>query len=153
AAAVKIAEVSKQDMEMTYAANGKLAPNRELELKAENTGMVTAIMVKEGSQVEKGQVLAVIDDKFLSLDRQTAEDNYQKLLTDKARYENSFKTDGVTQAELDEINLQLRNAENRLKETQRRSNDAHIKAPISGIINKKHIEIGAYLAPGSPLFD
>lgn len=153
AAAIKTAEVSKQDMEMTYAVNGKLAPNRELELKAENTGVITALRVKEGDHVQKGQVLAVIDDKFLSLDLETAEDNYQKLLTDKARYESSFKTGGVTQAELDEINLQLSNAKNRLKETQRRRNDANIKAPISGIINKRHVEVGTYLAPGSPLFD
>lgn len=150
---VQVASVAKQDMEMTYATNGKLTPNRKLELKAENTGVLTTIYVKEGDFVNKGQKLTVIDDKFIALDQKVAQDNYQKLLTDKARYESSFETDGVTQAELDEINLQLRNAENRLKETQRRNNDAYIKAPISGVINKRHVEIGAYIAPGSSLFD
>src|SRR5699024_10929530 len=126
----------KQDMEMTYRANGNFAPHRELELKAENTGIISEIRVKEGDRVHKGQVLAVIDDKYLSLEQQAAEDAYHKLRTEKERYEHSFETGGVTEAQLEDMDLQLRHAENRLKETQRRSHDAHIKAPISGIINK-----------------
>src|SRR5690606_4066396 len=35
----------------------------------------------------------------------------------------------------------------------RRISDAHIKAPISGVINKKYVEIGSYLSPGTALFD
>lgn len=153
AAPVNVVTVSRKNINLDFTANGNFAPNQDLELKSENNGRVTSIRVKEGDLVNKGQVLATIDEKYLSLDLETARDAYQKLKTDKSRYENSFKTGGVTQAQLDEIELQLKNAENRLEQAQRRIHDAHIKAPISGIVNKKLIEVGAYLAPGTPLFD
>lgn len=153
AAPVKIAQVTRERVDMAYNSNGNFAPFRELLIKAESAGIVSRILVNEGDQVRQGQVLAVLDDKFLSLDQQAAEDAYNKLLVDKARYESSFKTDGVTKAQLDDIALQLRNAENRFKEAKRRSVDAYIKAPISGVIGKKYIETGAYLGAGTELFD
>jgi len=153
AAVVQITTVAKAAMNMDYSANGNLIASREIDLKSENAGVVAAISVKEGDRVSKGQVLATLDNKFLALNQQTAQDAYQKLLTDKERYESSFQTGGVTQAQLDDINLRLKNAENQLKEIKRKNSDANIKAPFSGIINTKHIEIGDYLSPGTPLFE
>lgn len=150
---VKVAAVVRQNMDMTYRTNGNFTPFRELELKSESQGVISKILVQEGDVVQQGQVLAILDDKFLSIDQQTAEDAYNKLLIDKERYENSFRTDGVTKTQLDDITLQLKNAENRLKEAKRRSVDAHIKAPISGTISKKNIEVGAYLSSGTSLFE
>lgn len=153
AAPVQVTTLVRQDMDLTYSANGTLIPRRELELKAEYSGVVKEVKVELGDRVQQGQILAVLDDKFLSLDRQTAEDAYQKLVTDVERYENAFKAGGVTQAQLDDIRLQKNNAGNRLKEIQRRSTDAFIKAPIAGMIDRKHIEVGTYLSAGNPLFD
>lgn len=152
-AAVQIATVLRQDIDMIYSTNGTFVPFRELALKSENSGIISRILVKEGDWVKQGQTLAVLDDKFLSIDQQTAEDAYNKLLIDKERYESSYKTDGVTKEQLDNIKLQLKNAENQLKQAKRRSVDANIKAPISGIISKKFIEVGAYLSPGTDLFE
>lgn len=153
AAPVQVVEVAMDTINEAFTANGNFIPHQELELKSENSGRVTGIRVKEGDRVRRGQVLATIDEKYLSLDLQTARDAYEKLKTDRERYASSFKTGGVTQAQLDEIDLQLRNAAVRLEQAQRRIGDAHIKAPIGGIINKKLIEVGAYLAPGTPLFE
>ncbi len=153
AAAVRVVQVSKQDLDVNFSANGNFAANQDLKLLSENSGVVTAIRVKEGDRVSKGMILATIDEKYLAIDLQTANDTYNKLKTDKARYESSFKTGGVTQSQLDDINLQLRNASSRVDQARRKINDAHIKAPISGIINKKYIEVGAYLSPGTSLFD
>jgi membrane fusion protein (multidrug efflux system) len=47
----------------------------------------------------------------------------------------------------------LRNAANRVAQSKTKISDSHIKAPISGIINKRHIEVGAYLSAGTALFD
>lgn len=153
AAPVKVVAVSRESLDLQFSANGNFVPNQDLQLSAENSGRVTSIRVKEGDYVSKGQVLATIDDKYLSLDLQTANEAYQKLKTDKQRYESSFKTGGVTRAQLDEIELQLRNAEIRVEQAQRRIHDASVKAPFGGVINKKMIEMGAFLSPGTPLFD
>jgi len=150
---VRTDTVSKSSLNLDFSANGNFAAWQDLSLLAENSGRITRILVDEGSHVTRGQVLARIDDEYLNLALQSAKDNLNKLKTDQQRYESSFKTGGVTKAQLDEINLSVRNAENQVQEAQRRVSDAYVKAPITGIINKRSIEVGTYVSPGTPLFD
>ncbi|MFC3197021.1 efflux RND transporter periplasmic adaptor subunit [Parapedobacter deserti] len=150
---VKAAEVRKEPIVLDFSTNGNFAANQDLTLLSEVSGRVTRILVNEGSRVSRGQVLALVDPEILSLDKQVAEDALQKLKTDYERYKSSFETGGVTKAQLDDIELQLRNAEIRLAQANRRVQDASIKAPINGIINRRDIEVGAYLSPGTELFE
>ncbi|SEL08642.1 efflux RND transporter periplasmic adaptor subunit [Parapedobacter koreensis] len=150
---VKAAKVSRQPIVLDFSANGTFAANQDLTLLSELSGRVTRILVKEGSRVSRGQVLAVVDPEILSLDKQAAEDALQKLKTDYERYKSSFETGGVTKAQLDDIELQLRNAETRLQQANRRVQDANIKSPINGIVNRRDIEVGAYLSAGTELFE
>ncbi|WP_262246937.1 efflux RND transporter periplasmic adaptor subunit [Parapedobacter soli] len=153
AVVVKVATVSRQPIVLDFSANGNFAANQDLKLLSEVSGRITRILVDEGSRVRAGQVLALVDPEILTLDKQAAEDALQKLKTDHERYKSSFETGGVTRAQLDEIELQLRNAEVRLQQANRRVADAAVKSPINGIINRRSIEVGAYLSPGTELFE
>lgn len=150
---VKAAQITRQPVILDFSANGNFAANQDLTLLSEVSGRITRLLVKEGSRVSRGQVLAHVDSEILTLDRQSAEDALQKLRTDHERYKSSFATGGVTQSQLDEIELQLRNAEVRLQQSSRRVQDANIKSPINGIINRRDVEVGAYLSPGTELFE
>src|SRR5690606_16390372 len=150
---VKAAKVSRVPVVLDFSANGNFAANQDLTLLSEVSGRITRLLVKEGSRVSKGQVLALVDPEILNLDKQAAEDALQKLKTDHERYKSSFETGGVTRAQLDEIELQLRNAQNRLQQANRKVQDATIKSPISGVVNRRDIEVGAYLSPGTELFE
>src|SRR5581483_9060508 len=79
--------------------------------------------------------------------------NYKNAQADVTRYENAFKTGGVTQQQLDQARLNADNAKAKLEQSRINLGDANIKATISGIINKKHIEPGTVVAPGTALFD
>lgn len=150
---VKVATVQKQTLKQDFVANGNFLANQDLKFMSEVGGRITEILVKEGSYVQKGQTLAIIDDKYLRLDVESAKVAYEKLKADQTRFASSLKTGGVTQAQYDDIAFQLKNAETRLEQAEKRLADATIKAPISGIIDKKHIELGAYVSPGTALFD
>jgi len=150
---VNAAKVSRQPLVLDFSANGNFAANQDLLLKSEVSGRVTRILAKEGARVGKGQVLALVDPEIINLDKQAAEDALQKLKTDYERYKSSFETGGVTRAQLDDIELQLRNAEIRLQQANRRVQDANIKSPINGTINRRDIEVGAYLSQGTELFE
>lgn len=153
AVTVKIAPATKESLNLNFISNGNFVPLRDLQLLAETSGRVKSILVDEGSRVKKGQLLVRIDPEYANLDLQTAEAQYQKLKTDVQRYRSSFQTGGVTQAQLDEIELALRTAETQVKQARRRVSDANITSPISGIVNKRDIEIGAYVSPNTPLFN
>ena len=51
------------------------------------------------------------------------------------------------------MRLNLKTAEARYQTAKRKLSDASIKAPISGVINKRYIETGSYIALSTKLFD
>lgn len=154
AVAVRVAKVEKKEVDLDFSANGNFIPKQELNFLSESAGRVSKIYVDEGSRVSKGQVLARIDAEIINTDRETAEATYQNALKDQARYQSSYTTGGVTQQQLDQAKLATQNAKLRLQASQRRLSDANIKSPINGIVNKRYIEVGAFVtAQGTQLFE
>lgn len=150
---VRASEVVKTSPELDVIANGNFAPSQELSFSAEKAGRVVNVLVKEGSNVSKGQVLATIRVDQLNVDLSSAEAAYQTAVTDFDRYTNAFKTGGVTQQQLDQAKLQLSNAKARLEASRINLGDASIRASINGIVNAKYIEPGSVVAAGTKLFD
>lgn len=82
----------------------------------------------------------------------SARASYQNALADSQRFENAFKTGGVTKQQVDQAKLALSNAKAQLDQANISFGDATIKATINGIVNKKYIEPGSVVAPGTQLF-
>jgi RND family efflux transporter MFP subunit len=153
AIAVRIDTVKREALELGFGSNGTFIPKQELKFSAEKPGRVTRVLVDEGDRVSIGQVLATIRTDQLSVDVQNAKANYDNALKDKERYENAFKTGGVTQQQLDQARLALQNAKSKLDLAGISLGDANIRATISGIVNKRFIEPGAVVAAGGQLFE
>lgn len=153
AVAVRVAEVKTAIPNQDYLANGTFAPFQELSFPAENSGRVVRVLVDEGSAVRVGQTLAVIKGDQLNIEVQSANAAYQTAQADFQRYENAFKTGGVTKQQVDQARLSLTNAKSRLSQARLSYGDATIKSTINGIVNKRNIEPGSVVAPGSVLFE
>lgn len=154
AISVRTAVIKKESINLDFSVNGTFAANQELDFLSENAGRITKIFVDEGAHVSKGQVLANIDAEILNTDKETAEANLQNALREEERHANAFKTGGVTQQKLDEVKLNVQNARLKLQSAQRKVSDANIKSPINGIVNKRYIEVGAFVtAQGTKLFE
>jgi RND family efflux transporter MFP subunit len=151
--AVRVSPVQKQSIQLDFSANGNFAPAQQMNFASENAGRVVRVLVDEGSYVRKGQTLAIIKTDALSIDLETAQAAYQNALRDKQRYENAFQTGGVTQQQLDQAKLALDNAQARVAQARIRVSDASIRSSINGIVNKRYIEPGAVVNPGTQLFE
>ena len=150
---VRVSPVQKESLNLDFAANGNFAPAQQMNFAAENSGRVTRVLVDEGSYVRRGQTLAIIKTDVLNIDLETAQAAYQNALRDRQRYENAFETGGVTQQQLDAAKLNAENAAARVAQAKVRISDANIKSSINGIVNKRYIEPGAVVSPGSQLFE
>lgn len=153
AVAVRIDTVRTENIATDFIANGNFEPSQRLEFSAENAGRVRKVLVDEGSAVKIGQVLAVIEGDKLSVDLQSANAGYQTALADMQRYQNAFKTGGVTKQQVDQAQLALSNAKARLDQARISFGDATIRSSINGIVNKRMVEPGSVVAPGTPLFE
>ncbi|AWK03875.1 efflux transporter periplasmic adaptor subunit [Flavobacterium crocinum] len=155
AVSVKVATVKTEDVNLGFTANGNFAPIQELTFSAEKSGKVISVLVKEGDYVRVGQTLLTVRGDVINVNAQAAEAAYQNAKSDYARYENAFKTGGVTKQQLDQAKLALTNAQSNYTQAKINVGDTRVKAPINGYINKKYVEPGSILAgmPATALFD
>lgn len=151
--AVRIHQVAEKNMNLDFKTNGNFSPIEEIDYASENSGRVVKILVKEGSYVRRGQTLAIVDAGILNIDLESAKAALANAERDQQRFENAFKTGGVTQQQLDQIKLTVENAQARVNQAKIRTNDANIRSSINGIVNKKYIETGAYVSPGTRMFE
>lgn len=155
AVSVKIDTVKTEEVSLDFVSNGNFEPIQELTFSAEKSGKVVKVLVKEGDYVTVGQTLAIVRSDVINVDAQTANATYQNAASDYSRYENAYKTGGVTKQQLDQARLAMVNAKANLTQANINVGDTRIKAPISGFINKKYIEPGSILTgmPATELFD
>jgi membrane fusion protein, multidrug efflux system len=153
AVSVTTLQVKKGTLERSFSATGTFAPKRELSLLSETSGRVTQLLVEKGDYIAENQLVAKIDEQVLRSQFNFAKTNMEKAKKDVERFENLVKGGGATEQQLDEAKLGLANAENQYNTIRKQLADAEIKSPISGKIEKKHVEKGTFLNVGSPLVD
>ena len=152
---VRIDTVKVEDVSLDFVSNGNFEPVQELKFSAEKSGKITNVLVKEGDYVSVGQTLAIVRSDVINVNAQNANAVYQNAVADYTRFENAFKTGGVTSQQLDQAKLAMVNAKSQLTQANINVGDTRIKAPISGVINKKYIEVGSIITgmPATELFE
>lgn len=150
---VNVVTVQYESINTDYIANGTFLPKQEMNQSSEISGRIVRVLVKEGSRVGAGQTLATIKRDAIDVDVSQAQNNLQNAIIDNQRYENAYKTGGVTKQQLDNSRLQLKNAQSALRAQGVRVNDTSVRAGISGTINKKMVEPGMVVSPGTALFE
>ncbi len=151
--AVKAHTVGKENVSDLFTANGTFVAEQDLNVAAEMGGQVVKIYVKEGQNVTAGQALAQIkaDATNVGLDQAKAVlDNAQN---EVKRFESAYATGGVTQQQLDQVRLQLKNAQANYNSAQINSGYTVVRSKISGIVSSKQVEEGAFVGAGTPLFN
>lgn len=152
---VRIDTVKTEQVALDFISNGNFEPIQELKFSAEKSGKVVKVLAKEGDYVTVGQTLAIVRSDVIDVNAQNANAVYQNAVADYNRFENAFKTGGVTKQQLDQAKLAMVNAKSQLTQANINVGDTRIKAPISGFINKKYIETGSILSgmPATELFE
>lgn len=150
---VNVITVQYESINTDYTANGTFLPKQEMNQSSEISGRIVNVLVKEGSRVGAGQTLATIKRDAIDVDVSQAQNNLQNAIIDNQRYENAYKTGGVTKQQLDNSRLQLKNAQAAVRAQSVRISDTSIRAGISGTINKKMVEPGTVVSPGTPMFE
>lgn len=146
--------------------SGILDPEWQAQVAAKVDGRLEKVYVHEGDRVEKGQVLAILeqmdtDANLLSakgsfLDAQTS---LRKAETDLARYEKLYATGAVSQQVVDDYRFARDNAAAKLEAArgslqgmESKAAGTVVTAPADGIVAKRFYQEGYYAKAGTPLF-
>ncbi len=129
---------------------GRTEAARSVVVRSETAGVVAATPTPEGSFVRQGQVLCrlAVDARQASLDQARAALKSRQLQRQAAQQlrEKGFRSETQVleaQANLDAAQAAVRQAEIALRQVE-------IRAPFSGVFDRRDAEIGTYLAPGQP---
>jgi RND family efflux transporter MFP subunit len=110
-------------------------------------------MVEEGDKVAAGQILAKIDDDLLQLQLENISLSLESQKNDERRNANLVKENAIPGVQVEKTELGVRSAEIQKKQIQKQVQNTSIKAPFSGIVTKKMVDLGSVIGPGSPLFE
>jgi membrane fusion protein, multidrug efflux system len=136
-----------------FTANGNFEAINEIELASDIAGRITQLLVKEGSYVKAGQTIAVVDSEVLRADLQAEKARVDQARQDLDRYEKAFATGGVTQKQVDDMQLQVETLQSKYSQAHKKLNDTQIKAPVNGMVNQRFAEVGTYLSPGTKVIE
>jgi membrane fusion protein, multidrug efflux system len=149
--AVTTTVARQEEWPATLSAIGSVAAVRGVTVSADLSGIVEAITFDSGRPVAAGAVLVRLDTKQeeAQLAAAVAQRDLTKLNFDRAR---DLAAQGVLAlSELDRSRAEHKQAEAKVGEIRATIERKQIRAPFSGVLGIRQVNLGQYLAPGAPV--
>jgi RND family efflux transporter MFP subunit len=132
---------------------GTFEPAHQTMVGSDGNGKIVKLMVEEGDFVTQGQVIAKIDDELLQLQLESVDVSLEGQRNDDKRYDNLSKDNAVAGVTVEKTKLGLRSTEIQKKQIQKQLRNTTIKAPFSGVITKKMVDLGSVVGVGTPVVE
>jgi len=149
--AVTTVVAQPQPWEATVEATGSVAPVQGVTLSADQPGVVAAITFQSGRFVRSGETLVRLDTRQERA--QLASTQAQRDLA-KTAFERSKKLleqNVIAQAEFDQVAATYKQAEAAVNEMAAGIDRKTIRAPFSGRVGIRQVNIGQYVHSGDPI--
>ena len=152
-ASVEVKRLNASAIDQYIVAEGQLAPWQAVTVTAQVAGRVTALKKLEGSWVNAGEVLLTLSDEGRSLKLEEAKAlialREQELASGLKLESSKF----LAETERKRLQSALVSAKADLKARQLEVQYANPEAPFTGVVNKRHVDVGAYVTMGAALMD
>ena len=167
AVTVSVSSITQESSSSFLTTSGKIEAVNSANLSTRMMGYVDKIYVQVGEKVRKGQQLISISNTDLSA--KLAQGNagiteataaYNNAEKDFNRFTTLFNENSASQKELDDITANYTMAKARLEGAKQMKNEVNaqfsytnIRAPFSGTVTNKFINVGDMANPGMPLLE
>ncbi len=151
---IKVETATVQEEEITFPihAVGKVYAKEEVKLSFKTGGFIKNILVNEGQNVKKGQVLAVLNLSEIEARRSQARLGFEKAQRDFDRANNLYRDSVVTLEQLQNVGTQLKLAKNDMDIAEFNYTHSRITAPSDGRVLKQLSEENELIGSGYPVF-
>ena len=144
---VIIAEPSK--INNIIEANGTVVAYESVELHPEISGRLTFLNVPEGSTIQKGTVMAKMNDADLQAQINKTNVQLELAIQTEERLRKLLTVNGINQADYDAALNQVNSYKADIAYTQALIDKTIIRAPFSGVVGLKQVSPGAYVTPAT----
>ena len=150
---VEVASASQQSITANYSGTATLEAVGQAQVVSKTTGIVQKLLVEEGMRVQKGQLLALLDDEVArnKLDQADATLKKAQAAFEKAEKGLALKITPRTQYDSDKYDFETQRAV--VAGAKLDLSYTRIVAPISGVISKRSVKLGNLVQTNQTLFD
>lgn len=149
---VEVVAVARGDIQQTYRTITTLEAEHDVQVVARSTGLLQDILVEEGENVVKGQLMAQLDVEQLELEVAQLRATSNKLKKELDRQNSLFKRKLGSSDALDRAKFEYQSQLAQYKLSKLKLNYASIRAPISGIITERMVKAGNLIRDNDILF-
>ena len=149
--AVTTVVAQQEEWPATLRAIGTMAAVQGVTVSADLPGTVERIFFDSGRAVRAGEVLAILDTRQEKAQLATIEARRELAQLTFTRVQELLKENVISKAEFDRAAADLQQTEAQLGEVKAAIERKTIRAPFSGVLGLRQVNLGQYLAGGDPL--
>ncbi len=150
---VETASAHRGDISSYLMFSSTIATEASVEIHAELGGRVEEVLVEEGDLVTADQILVRLDDEQALIEDRESEVELNHLEGGYKRTEEMFRRRLISTQEYEDKFYQLEQARLRRQKAQLALEHTHIRAPFSGVLTTRNVQVGARVTPTVKLFD
>lgn len=148
---VEVIQPSHQSSMQQYVYFGKVQDRSEVSLAFKVPGQIMQIAVCEGEKVQKGQLLAQLDDKDYVLQHRVNVARYEQFKNEFERIQKLYERKAVSTNDYEKALAGLKQLEVALEGGERQIEYTRLTAPESGIITAVNGRISQLVDAGTPV--
>lgn len=149
---LKVAKAQYQEVEQERVMDGLVEAIKKATVSAQTSGRVAEIFFDVNDYARKGDVLLRMRDNDQQASLKVAKSNLSLSQKEYNRLKDLYAKKLISKSLVDKAVSQLKSAVARRDQAQENLEHTVVRAPYSGIMVKRHIEIGETARPGMPLF-
>jgi membrane fusion protein, multidrug efflux system len=141
----------QEEWRSTLSAIGTVAAVQGVRVSADLAGTVERIAFESGQSVRQGDVLALLDTRQERAQLAAAEAQRDLARVNFDRMQGLLHEHVISRAEFDRATAEQRETDARVGEIRAAIDRKTIRAPFSGILGLRHVNLGQYLSGGDAL--
>lgn len=120
-------------------------------VSAQTAGRIIEIRFDVDDYVPEEEIIVRIRDTEQKARLEEAQARYREAQQEYRRVKEAYEKEALPKANLDRATADLEAAQSRLEEAREQLQHTVVKAPFSGIVMKRHVEVGETARPGQAL--
>src|SRR5210317_1439975 len=150
---VEITQPVRGDVYAMYTGTAPIEAFAEANVIAKVDGEIRELLVEEGDEVKKGQVLARLDGDRLRLELNESEAKLRKLQRDYERNVDLQAKGLISDGDFEKIKFEMEALEAAFNLASLELDYTQIRAPIDGVVAERFVKLGSTIREGEALFE
>ncbi|MFO7562867.1 MAG: efflux RND transporter periplasmic adaptor subunit [Enhygromyxa sp.] len=140
--AVELTTIEPATIERHYRASGTLEPLRRADIRPIRAGIIQALEVEVGDQVDESQVLARLDGRELSLQAKRDHIGAANIEAELGRLRGLEGSGAIAQEEIDARRYELESAKAAARLSKAQAATMTVRSPFAGTVIAREVDVG-----------